>query len=205
MMILVILAHPRPGSFNHAIAAAAVDTLRELGHAVVFHDLYAEGFDPVLTAAELDKAAVLPPEIERHCAEVERADGIVIVHPNWWSSPPAILRGWVDRVLRAGRAYRFEPDGRGGARPVGLLRAHAAVVITTANTPQEVEERLYGDPLRVHWEKVVFALCGVKAVHRLSFTPVILSTPEQRAEWLAQVRECMRTVFPAGSGHGTAT
>lgn len=201
MTILVILAHPRPGSFNHAIAGTAVETLRGLGHTVVFHDLYAEKFDPVLTAAELDKAAVIPPELERYCVEVERADGIVIVHPNWWSSPPAILRGWVDRVLRAGRAYRFEPDGRGGAHPVGLLRARAAVVITTANTPQDLEERLYGDPLRVHWEKVVFGLCGVKTVHRLSFSPVILSTPEQRADWLAQVRECMRSVFPAGSGH----
>jgi NAD(P)H dehydrogenase (quinone) len=191
MKILVILGHPVPGSFNHAIAGEAAVGLRDLGHTVVVHDLYAEGFDPLMPGPEFAKNAVLPHEIERHCQEAETADGIVIVHPNWWSAPPAILRGWVDRVLRPGRAYEFVPDGQGGAKPVGLLKARVGVVFNTANTPQEKEEALFGDPLEVHWRKVVFGLCGVPRVIRRNFSPVITSTPEQRKNWLEEVRRTM--------------
>jgi NAD(P)H dehydrogenase (quinone) len=191
MNILVILAHPVPGSFNHAIAEAAGEVLRESGHTVALHDLYAEGFDPLMPGAEFAKNAVLPLEIEQHCQEAEGADGIVMVHPNWWSAPPAILRGWVDRVLRPGRAYEFVPDGQGGAKPVGLLKARVGVVFNTANTPQEKEEAFFGDPLEVHWRKVVFGLCGVSRVIRRNFSPVITSTPEQRKNWLEEVRRIM--------------
>lgn len=187
MNVLILLGHPNPGSFNHAIAAAAARAVVAGGHTATIRDLHAEGFDPVLPAAELSRDAVLPPRIEAYCEEAVSSDGMVVVHPNWWSQPPAIVRGWMDRVLRAGRAYRFVPDGKGGARPEGLLRARAAVVFNTANTPQAVEEQLYGDPLDVLWKKVVFGLCGVRRVSRRNFSPVIVSTPEQRAAWLAEV------------------
>jgi putative NADPH-quinone reductase len=203
--VLVLLAHPNPRSFNHAIAGAVVDTLKANGHVPWFHDLQAERFDPVTTAEELARDAVLPPVIEAHVDEAVRADGIVVVHPNWWSAPPAILRGWVDRVLRPGRAYTFEPDGMGGARPVGLLRASQAIVFNTANTPQEKEERFLGDPLQTHWLKVVFGLCGVRSVERRNFSPVIISTPEQRQEWLEEVRLLVQACFkPEANAAGGA-
>jgi len=97
-----------------------------------------------------------------------------------------MLCGWVDRVLRAGRAYRFVPDGKGGAHPEGLLKLKTALIFTTANTPDAVEQAVYGDPLEIHWSKVVFGLCGVPCVRR-SFSSVIVSTPEQRTAWLADV------------------
>lgn len=200
MNVSVILAHPKPGSFNHAIAQTARETLSVLGHRVSFHDLQAEGFDPVYTAAELEQEAVLPSVVARHVEEVCAADGLVVVHPNYWSRPPAILCGWVDRVLRPGRAYRFVPDGRGGARPEGLLRARAALVFNTANTPQEEEEARFGDPLEVHWRKVVFGLCGLPRVYRRNFSPVITSTPEQRQAWLAEVTRAVREYLPGEGG-----
>ena len=187
MKVSIILGHPALGSFNHAIVATAAETLRARGAVVTVHDLYAEQFDPVYTAVELPRNAVLPPVIEQHCREIGEADGVVIVHPNYWGRPPAMLCGWVDRVIRAGRAYRFVPDGKGGARPEGLLKLKAALVFTTANTPDEVEKAVYGDPLETHWTKVVFGLCGVPCVRR-SFSSVIVSTPEQRATWLDEVR-----------------
>jgi putative NADPH-quinone reductase len=189
--VSIILGHPSSGSFNHAIAAIAAETLRARGATVTVHDLYAENFDPIYSAAELARDAVLPPVIEQHCREIELADGIVIVHPNYWSRPPAMLCGWVDRVLRPGRAYRFVPDGQGGACHEGLLKAKAALIFTTTNTPDEVDRAVYGDPLEMHWSKVVFGLCGVPAVRR-SFSSVIVSKPEQRAAWLDDVR-CLVT------------
>jgi putative NADPH-quinone reductase len=185
--VSIILGHPSPGSFNHAIVNTAADALRASGAIVTVHDLYAEKFDPVYTAAELPRDAVLPPEIERHCCEMSEADGLIIVHPNYWSRPPAMLCGWVDRVLRPGRAYRFVPDGRGGARPEGMLKARVALVFTTANTPDHVDQAVYGDPLETHWTKVVFGLCGVPVIRR-SFSSVIVSTLEQRSAWLEEVR-----------------
>jgi len=196
MKVLLVLGHPSPGSFNHAICAAARASLEAAGHECRFHDLYAEKFDPVMTAAELPKDAALPAEIERHCQDVGEADGLIIVHPNYWSAPPAILRGWVDRVLRAGRAYNFVPDGQGGARPVGLLKARVGLVFTTANTPHEKEVELFGDPLHTHWLKVVFGLCGISRTEKWDFSPIITSTAEERREWLREVELAVARYFP---------
>lgn len=187
MNVLLILAHPTPGSFNHAIAETVVTTATRLGHTVTLHDLYQEGFDPCLPTAELARDAALPDALAEAVEESCNADALVFVHPNYWSRPPAILCGWVDRVLRPGRAYNFVPDGQGGVKPVGFLKARAGMVFNTANTPQEQEEALFGDPLEVHWRKIVFGLCGVTDVFRRNFSPVIVSTPEQRAQWLAEV------------------
>src|SRR5271165_1722115 len=185
--ILLILSHPSPGSYNHALAAAVRLALTKAGHQVVFHDLHAEGFDPVYGAEEHRSDAGLPPLVASHVEDICSADGLVIVHPNYWNRPPAMLCGWTDRVLREGRAFRFIPDGRGGARPEGLLRLEFALVVTTANTPREVEVGYYGDPLDQHWRKVVLGLCGVPRIERLSLCPVITSSLEQRAGWLSEV------------------
>jgi putative NADPH-quinone reductase len=196
MKVSVILGHPTPGSFNHAICATAMAVLKANGHTCHFHDLYAERFDPVMPSSELPKDASLPAEIERHCQEIGEADGVIVVHPNWWSAPPAILRGWVDRVLRAGRAYNFVPDGQGGAKPVGLLKAQVGLAFTTANTPHDKEVQLFGDPLHTHWLKVVFGLCGVARIEKWDFSPIIISTAEARREWLDEVERAVARYFP---------
>jgi putative NADPH-quinone reductase len=116
-----------------------------------------------------------------------------VVHPNWWGQPPAILKGWIDRVLRQGVAYEFGPDG--GVIP--HLAGKTAVVFTTSNTPRDVEMELFGDPLENLWKTCVFGFCGVRSFWRRNFEPIILSTPEERTRWLAEVREMVRTHFPA--------
>jgi NAD(P)H dehydrogenase (quinone) len=151
MQISIILAHPDPKSFNHAIAQTAAEKLRQRGHGVVLHDLYAEGFDPILPTAEIPEEGVVADEVERHCWEISSADGIVIVHPNWWGQPPAILKGWIDRVIRPGVAYKFLNGDSGDGVPVGLLKAKAAVVFNTSNTQAERELAAFGDPLETLW------------------------------------------------------
>ena len=119
MNISIILAHPDPGSFNHAIASTAAETLHRNGHQVILHDLCQEQFPPLLSVMELRKDAKLVPVVARHCQEIAKADGIIIVHPNWWGMPPAILKGWIDRVLRMEVAYRFVANDKGEGVPVG--------------------------------------------------------------------------------------
>src|SRR3990172_6629606 len=134
MMVLVVLAHPNQASFNHAIARTCCEALTANGHTVVFHDLCKEGFDPLLPHAEFTRDAVLGDDVARHCDELSKADGIVVVHPNWWGQPPAILKGWVDRVIRPGVAYELAEGDKGEGVPRGLLRARTALIFNTSNT-----------------------------------------------------------------------
>ena len=196
MNVLVILAHPQKGSFNCAIAETAVNTLKQLGHNVVFHDLYAEGFDPVIKAEEIPTHARLNAELQRYCEELSAADGIVIVHPNWWGQPPAILKGWVDRVLKAKVVYRFEDTDSGEGIPVGLLKAKNAVVFNTSNTTEEREQGTFGDPLEPLWRNCIFGLWGVKNVQRKTFSVVITSTQQQREAWLKEAAVIITKEFP---------
>lgn len=155
MRITAILTHPRPGSFNHAIAKAALETLQRNGHEVTFHDLYLESFDPVLPFEEIPKGAAINPTIRRHCDEISQADGIIVIHPNWWGMPPAILKGWVDRIIRPGVAYEFQEDDSGEGVPCGLLKAKKAIVFNTSNTFPEREIRVFGDPLETLWKNYI--------------------------------------------------
>ena len=194
MRVLLILGHQRQGSFCHAIAAAAVDELRAAGHEVIYHDLYAEHFDPILPHDEIPKDAQPSPIIRQHCAEVTAADGYLLVHPNWWGQPPAILKGWLDRVLRQGVAYEFGPGGA----VIQHLAGKRALVFTTSNTPRDAELELFGDPLENLWSRCIFAFCGISPDRflRRNFESVILSTPDQRAAWLAEVRRLVAECFP---------
>jgi putative NADPH-quinone reductase len=195
LTVLVILAHPNPASFNHALAAAAAQALAGLGHEVVFHDLYAEGFDPLLTAAEMSRRAELPPALAAHCAELARAEGLVFVHPNWWGMPPAVLTGWLDRVLRPGLAYEFLEGDAGEGVPRGLLQARAAVVFNTGDTEAGRERRVFGDPLERIWRDCVCGLCGVRSFTRRLFGVVVTSTPQQRQAWLEEAARTVAEVF----------
>lgn len=190
MKILVILGHQRQGSFCHAIAQRAAEQLRAGGHEVIYHDLYQERFDPILPDAEILKTARPDPIVQRHCDEVLAADGYVVVHPNWWAQPPAILKGWVDRVFRQGVAYEFGPGG-----VVTHLDGKRAVVLTTSNTPRDMELELFGDPLENLWKTCIFGFCGVADFYRRNFESIVLSTPEQRATWLAEVGQIIAQRF----------
>lgn len=152
MLVSIILAHPCTSSFNHAIAEKARQTLEQNGYEVAFHDLYLEGFDPVLPGEEIPKFAAIDPQIQSHCHEIHNADGIIIVHPNWWGMPPAILKGWVDRVMRPGVAYEFLEGDSGEGVPCGRLRARTALVFNTSNTDAGREQDSFGDPLQRIWE-----------------------------------------------------
>jgi len=188
----VILAHPHRGSLNHAIAETAVHALQDLGHSVAYHDLYAEGFDPILPHHEIPKDGPVDPAIRRYCDEIASTSAIVIVHPNWWGQPPAILKGWVDRVLRPGVAYEFQEGDSGEGVPVGLLKAQVALVFNTSNTPMARERQVFGDPLDILWRTCVFDLCGITDFHRRMYQVVVTSTPDQRRVWLEDVARCIR-------------
>lgn len=187
MKISVILGHPYPQSFNAAVAQASIAQLQKHGHAVQFHDLCAEKFNPTMEPNELVSGLCDDVLVKQHQAEIVAADGIVIIHPNWWGQPPAILKGWVDRVLREDIAYKFEEGDNGGGLPIGLLKAQVGIVFNTSNTPVEREEAVFGDPLERIWKDCIFDFCGVKAFERRMFRIIAGSDVDERKAWLHDV------------------
>ena len=210
MAVSVILAHPDSGSFNHAIASTCLAVLQANGHKVNFHDLYAERFDCVLPFGEFHKDVTLPPDIEKHCSEISTVSGIVIIHPNWWGQPPAILKGWVDRVIRPGVAYEFIEGDKGEGVPRGLLKARSATVFNTSNTNAEREQSVFCDPLALIWKNCIFDLCGVSDFYRRTFGVVVTSTETERKDWLVEVSsiiaerypQCSHNPYQASQGQG---
>jgi len=195
MKILILLAHPSSDSFNHAIAAKVHETLLSMRHEVIFHDLYAENFDPLLGANEIPKDGEYNDSIRQHCEELQNAEGIVIVHPNWWGMPPAIMKGYIDRVFRPGIAYEFEEGDYGEGIPKGLLKAKTAIVFNTSDTNRDREENIFLDPLETLWKNCIFYLCGIKVFHRKMFRIMVTSTIEERENWLHEVENTVRKYF----------
>jgi len=196
MNISIILGHPNPLSFSHAIAQTALHILKGLGHTIFYHDLYAEVFDPNLPFDELDENAELSADIRNYCEELRSSNGIIVVHPNWWGQPPAIVKGWVDRVFRPGIAYKFLEGDKGEGVPLGLLKANAALVLNTSNTPSERELKVFGDPLETLWKNCIFTLCGIENVFRRNFGVVITSSEKRRKIWLEEVKQIIENYFP---------
>jgi NAD(P)H dehydrogenase (quinone) len=186
---LVVVSHPSPTSLNHALARRAAQALATGGHDVVLADLYAEGFDPVLPAAELDvaatgTAATRDPLVARHQEHLRRAAVLVVVHPNWWGKPPAMMAGWIDRVLAPGVAYRLD---RGDGLPEPLLGLRRLVVLNTSETDPAREATVFGDPLERTWRSCVGEYVPSAAFTRRTFGPVSASTPDDRRAWLDEV------------------
>lgn len=184
---LLVTANPSPGSFSHAMQRTAVAVLQRAGWQLAEHDLHAEGFDPVQPTGEAGNRVSTSELVERHCRHLAEADLIAVFHPNWWGQPPAIMKGWIDRVFRPGVAYDYPPGMGADAEPTGLLRARAALVFNTSNTPWQREVAVFGNPLERLWRDCVFSLCGVRAVERRVFGPMASSTETQRAGWLDEV------------------
>lgn len=195
MNILLVLAHPDKNSFNHAIAETCKKRLIENGHSVVYHDLYEENFDPLLFKEEIPKNGQVNELIQKHCNDLVNSDGIIVIHPNWWGQPPAILKGWIDRVIRPGVAYKFQEGDDGEGVPIGLLKAQIALVFNTANTSEIREINIFKDPLETIWKNCIFDLCGVQQFERKMFRIIVTSDLQQRTKWLEEVKTTVDRYF----------
>lgn len=198
MKVLIILGHPNKNSFNHAIANKCKEKLVENGHSVIFHDLHEERFDPVITSEEIPKDGKIEKMVQQHCIDLIQAEAIIIVHPNWWGQPPAILKGWIDRIIRPGIAYEFKEGDNGEGVPKGLLKAKLAIVFNTSDTNSQREAYIFGDPLETIWRNCIFNLCGVNQFERRNFSIMVTSNQSQRLQWLKEVGDTIDKYFPQG-------
>lgn len=181
MNVLLVFAHPERASFVGAMLDTAVSTLTEAGHTVGVSDLYADGFDAAASdrdftaranadylniGAEQAHAARhggFAPDLQREMDRLAAADLVIFMFPMWWFSVPAILKGWMDRVLAYGVAYDFERTWNNG-----VYQGKRAMLAFTTGAPADVFEPdgRSGDLERVLWplHGGVLALCGFEVL-----------------------------------------
>jgi NAD(P)H dehydrogenase (quinone) len=194
----VILAHPDPGSFNAAVAAAYIAAARALSDAAELRDLYRLGFDPRMPAGELpwrkDFAAGADVLAER--AVLAGADVIVFVYPLWFNAPPAMLKGYVERVFGMGFGYESAAPG---VRP--RLAGKRLVTVSTSGAPEAwVDQTGALTRLRAGFDDYLAAVCGLTVLEHLNLggvTPGIRADAAQ--EMLDQVGALVRRLFAPGS------
>jgi NAD(P)H dehydrogenase (quinone) len=166
MSHLIIVAHPLIDSVTMKLARAYALELKQLGRQPVIHDLYRMGFNPVLSAAELEPLSHgREPlgEIVHAQAAVASADALTVIYPLWWATMPGILKGYIDRVFARGFAYE---GGEGETR--GLLSGKQCVLITLSGSPMAMlrETGDWGaiDQLQ---DSHIFRSCGFELLEHL--------------------------------------
>jgi NAD(P)H dehydrogenase (quinone) len=215
--VLVVHAHPEPRSFTAALKQATVEVAGAAGHAVTVSDLYAEAFDPVggrrdfVTVADpaqfhyqSEQAHAVAeggfaPDLVREQARVAAADLLVFHFPIWWGAPPAILKGWFDRVLAFGFAYR---DGT--RFDTGLFKGKTAICsLTTGGTEKRFSQGdAYGTIEQVLWpvQRLALAYLGMRVLDPF----VAHAVPRIDAEARAALLDAWRNRL-AGELAATAT
>ncbi len=184
MKALITIAHPLKESFNHAIAERIATRLEASDYTVHVHDLYEQAFNPVLTAEEMRRKFSLDTDIQVHYERLESSDMLIFVHPDWWGSPPAILKGWIDRVFSPGIAYDYEGAEFMVKDKIPLLTGKKACVFITSNQ-EEIDDSLKN--LRRFWVKQVLQFCGISDPICEIFHDIRHSNFAQRQEWLKKI------------------
>ncbi len=191
----VILAHPYSKSFNHAIFQTVCSKLVNLNLSVFKHDLYEEQFNPILTSEELGSDKSTDNLVNQYLRELLDSDILFFIHPNWWGQPPAILKGYIDRVIRPPYTFDFPPGDSGGGLPAGKLKGKYGVVLNTSNTDKMREENYFCDPLENIWIKCIFGFCGIEKYYRKMFGIISDSDYEKRKIWLSEIEEIVENVI----------
>ena len=189
MKALVVLAHPNADSFNHALAAAAADTLRANGHDVHLLDLYALGVRAAMSPEERHayhgEQPILDALIAEHAELVKACEALIFVYPTWWSAMPAVLKGWLERVLVPGVGFGFDEQGK--VTP-GLGHVRHLIGISTYGSPR-LYVRVMNDNGRRTVMRTLRLNTGLRTRARwYGFYAIDTSTPQQRAAFVERIR-----------------
>jgi len=190
---VVVLGHPSPGSFNHAIAERYCATIRECGQEVVLRDLYALDFDPRLHADRRpgQPGNRLAGDIAREIGMLREAQAITLVYPLWFGMPPAIIKGYVDRVLGAALTPRdiaqHVPDSVLDGRRFSTLS-------TSATTRPWLEAQGQWQALHQAFDLYLVAVFGMRDGGHRHFDAIVDDLAEDYAsEILLAVEAAART------------
>ena len=183
MRCLLILAHPRRDSLCGALFDACADGARQAGvecRELILSELR---FDPDVHAVSPDLQP-LEPDLVRAQRDIAWAEHLVWVYPTWWGTFPALLTGFLDRVLTPGFAFRHVTHDRWDK----LLAGRTADLITTMDTPPLIYRFVYRAPGRQALARATLGYCGLRTARVETFGPVVASDAAQRERWIARAR-----------------
>ena len=184
MKVLVIHGHPEATSFGTALASAYEDGARGACHDVRSLKLSEMDFDPVLRGRG-HRFEAAEPDIEAAREAIAWAEHLVIQYPTWWASVPALLKGFFDRTLVPGFAYRYHERGSGWDK---LLKGRSARLLVTMDAPAVFDSLYYFASSRRAVSKGVLGFCGIAPTHVATFSPIKRSSETRRAAWLDRCR-----------------
>ncbi len=186
MKVLAVYAHPNPDSFNHAVLESLTKGLKQGGHTVEVSDLYGIKFNPSFGGQDFAQFSgeQLPQDVLDQQAKVARADGLAFIFPIWWLSSPAILKGWIDRVLTRGFAYSFTETGM----MEGLLKIKKIMIISTTGGPEQKYQALgRTDTIKHFFHEIFKDDCGIANVEHVMLYGLSMVDENTRKKYLEQV------------------
>jgi NAD(P)H dehydrogenase (quinone) len=184
----IILAHPQADSFNASVADAYKRAAIELGHDAVVRDLYRLDFDPRLKASERPDAPEfkLGPDVERERDILRDADVFAFVYPLWFNAPPAILKGYLDRVFSAGFGYR---ELRNGAQGPLLVGKRMISFTSSGSTKARLEEQGAWLSICQLFDRHFADMCGLELVDHVHFPSIVAGLAKRWVDenlWLTE-------------------
>lgn len=185
---LIVLANPSLQSYCSAIRDRILQTVERSGHNVLVRDLYADGFEPILSADDFAHflRGKLPKDVLVAQAELRDADVLHLVYPIWWTGMPAIMKGYIDRVFTPGFAYRRKEDGV--VEPL-LTGKRAMVWNTHGNTREEYEANGMYDALGKTSDDGILRYVGIEVLEHSYLAEIRATSVEEREGWLAGVEQ----------------
>lgn len=182
--VLVILGHPSSESFCRTLADSYIDAAKKSGAEVRVLQLGAMTFDPVLRDGYRGMQTI-EPDLLKAQSDIIWAQHITLVFPIWWGGVPALMKGFFDRVLLPGFAFRYR---KGKAFPEKLLTGRTAHLLTTMDTPPWYFRWVYSMPGVHQVRKTTLGFCGIRSTKVALFGPVLGSSAAQRANWLQRAQ-----------------
>lgn len=193
MKHLIVYCHPNPNSFCNAIKDAVITHIREKGGEYTVRDLYAIGFDPVLNSSDFEalKRGEVPQDIHTEQAYISQADTITFIYPIWWTGMPAIVKGYIDRVLNHGFAYTFNDKG-----PIGLLKDKKVSIFNTHGLPGNHYDTI-GMYLSMNMttDAGIFQFCGLEVINHKYFASVPFISVAERENMLEEVKMIVENIY----------
>ena len=192
MRTLVVHCHPDPESFTATVRDRAIEALRERGDEVRLTDLYAIGFDPVLSKREQARNLEPGPDpsVADHAADLQWCQQLVLVYPTWWSGQPAMLKGWFDRVLVKDVAFELPPDSN---RIHAKLRNVKRIVAITTHGSSKLINALEGEVGKRMVTRTLRAVCHPLARTRwIALYGIDTATDAEKAAFLERVGRRLR-------------
>ena len=192
MRVAIVFNHPYEGSYCNAILQSVLTGLGRAGHEADVLHLDNEGFNPVMTAADLRgfvDGAPVDPLVQDYSQRIALADQLVFIFPIWWELMPALTKGFIDKVIYPGVAYDYDKSGRWPRMVKRWHRLKGITVITTMNTPSFFYRWVFGNAIKKALFAGTFWKLGYRNRRWINFSMVKFVAQEKRVRWLDRVEE----------------